>query len=416
MMVPSILVISADREFIRHIRCCTADGGWRVAEAASPDRASLALLNDFFDAVVLDGDSFRMGVASWRDGANLRKWFPPVVVVSRNGTISDAVAALRAGAADYLSPIPEPEELLTALEQALRRAGGDGAGDEEEGETLPGLVAAAPESLSLSRRLARVAGTDVPVALLGEEGTGRKHAARKMHEVSLRRFGVLLCVDARALRAARGRVAAPRGAACGGGTLIIEGVDEASWPRVSGLIGPMGHGPGFVRVVFVGAPSLARLIRNSQGRGRHMAVFTLPPLRERLADIPLLARHFLRTLTTHDGRPARVLSSEAQDALLRYAWPGNVSELREVLECSAAASKGAVLGLDALPDRVKACCAPAGRSGSVPLRTVLHARERRYILHALQSLGGDKELAARSLLISRSTLYKKLSAPGPERP
>jgi DNA-binding NtrC family response regulator len=134
---------------------------------------------------------------------------------------------------------------------------------------------------------------------------------------------------------------------------------------------------------------------------------TLPPLRERLADLPRLAEHFLRGAAEKHGRPAREVSQEALDLLSAYRWPGNVRELKNVVEAMVLMSRGVVLGAEAVPAFVRE---PSGRAD--PLKSLSGVRldevEKALVLHTLRDVGGNRDRAARLLGISTRTLYRKI--------
>ena len=143
----------------------------------------------------------------------------------------------------------------------------------------------------------------------------------------------------------------------------------------------------------------------------------LPPLRERMADIPLLAQHFLAKVSEDAGKRLAGFSEEALAALRGYHWPGNVRELQNVVERAVLLGKGHLVTLDDLPPRVTAGSAvllPAGEGHT--LRTSLHGPERQIILEALQAHNWSRNATADALGINRTTLYKKMKRLGLQDP
>ena len=140
--------------------------------------------------------------------------------------------------------------------------------------------------------------------------------------------------------------------------------------------------------------------------------FRLLPLRERVADIPLLARHFLQHFSFQHRRVVRAISSSALECLVHYPWPGNVRELRHVIEHAVVLAQGEMLLTEHLPSWV--LCAKSSpaeappRYKPRPLREAMHEPERQWIMRALNVSGWNKRHAASELGISRSTLYKKM--------
>jgi DNA-binding NtrC family response regulator len=141
----------------------------------------------------------------------------------------------------------------------------------------------------------------------------------------------------------------------------------------------------------------------------------LPSLRERISDIPLLARHFLETVCRENGKPNREFTEEALSALQRYSWPGNVRELQNVVERAVLLGKRDTIDLDDLPREV-AAGAPVRVEpiGSQSLKQALESPERQIILETLQSNDWNRQATAEALGINRTTLYKKMKRLGLE--
>ncbi|HPP54692.1 MAG TPA: helix-turn-helix domain-containing protein, partial [Thermoguttaceae bacterium] len=143
----------------------------------------------------------------------------------------------------------------------------------------------------------------------------------------------------------------------------------------------------------------------------------LPPLRERISDIPLLVEHFLQRICQETGRPARRISDEALQALQRYHWPGNVRELQNVIERAVLLGKGDVITLaDLPPSTAAASVGPWDHEGPQPLKQALCLPERQIILDALEAHHWNRQATAAALGINRTTLYKKMKRLGLEPP
>ncbi|HSH75685.1 MAG TPA: helix-turn-helix domain-containing protein, partial [Longimicrobiales bacterium] len=141
----------------------------------------------------------------------------------------------------------------------------------------------------------------------------------------------------------------------------------------------------------------------------------LPPLRERVEDVPLLAKHFMGRLNGADGEDgAPTLADETLEILKRYDWPGNVRELENALERAAVLSSGSVIGPEALPERLREAPRPRLGAGELPSNPTMEVVERAYIQWVLQAEGGNKSRAAEVLGIDPSTLYRKLNRYGIE--
>ncbi|MFO7956952.1 MAG: sigma 54-interacting transcriptional regulator [Candidatus Brocadiia bacterium] len=371
---------------------------------------------------------------------------PPVVALGRKKQIRDAVWAVHAGARDYVwMPAIDSRSLRLMLARALRRNGHGKQEWDEAAEQKPpfgDFITVNRELLNACDALRTAADSATPVAIWGESGTGKTTLAREMHRHSVRRLGPFVEVNC-TTRAGTDFVnelfgpAAEEGVAgeggrlleADGGTLLVKGADNMPAPLLADLL--TGAQESTFRRNGRVVESAARLVVTfSSGEARtggetltrpaggafEIVSISVPPLHRRPADIPLLANHFLRVFSADRGTPVPEVTSDALGALLRYRWPGNVRELRNCIEHSVLLADQGRVGLTELPHCVvehqdhAAVMHEAPEPG--PLREALRGPERRYILRALQSAGGNKRDAARRLQISRSTLYKKLREHG----
>jgi transcriptional regulator with PAS, ATPase and Fis domain len=293
-------------------------------------------------------------------------------------------------------------------------------------------------------RWVELAGTSTaPVLVYGESGTGKELVARTIHDLSNRRNKPFVAINCAAIPETlieselfgheRGAFtgATERRLGCfeltDGGTLFLDEVaemdpntqakllrvlQEASFRRVGGAKEIQVD----VRVVAATNQLPSEAITNGKLREDlfyRLNVFSihLPPLRERLEDIPLLARTFIEEFNRQDNRQVRGLSSEAEKELERYHWPGNVRELRNVIQRAVVLSGTGLIEAEHLPDTVLRASAPAPTpaGGSI---TPIREMERDMILRALEETGQDKRKAAQLLGISLKTLYNKLAKYG----
>lgn len=292
---------------------------------------------------------------------------------------------------------------------------------------------------TLRRRIARVGPSPLPVLVLGETGTGKELVARAVHAAS-ERGGPFIAESCGALAdsvleselfgheagAFTGAVTRRRGLfeLAQGGTLFLDEIGELSSRMQVALLRVLEEGvlrrvggevpvPVVVRVIAATHRDLEALVEAGRFRADlyyrlHGASLVVPPLRERLEDLPLLVRHFL-------GRNARRLepNQEAWRLLLRYPWPGNVRELRaEVARWSVFAQD--VVGPDDLAPAIRAAKAPKPKSVAPvgPLVAEVAALEAQLVARALAQAGGNLSLTARTLEIDRNTLKRKLRAYG----
>ena len=370
----------------------------------------------------------------------------PVVVLTAFGSLETAVAAIRAGAYDFVTKPLEIDALKIVLDrtvahrtldQEVRRLRQVVAGLSPHDEVV-GSSAAITKVYAL---IDRVADSESSVLITGESGTGKEVAARALHRRSRRRDGPFVAINCAAVPEAlleselfghvKGAFTDAKSARVGlfvqasGGTLLLDEIGEL----------PLGLQPKLLRALQerkvrpVGASDEvafdARVI-SATNRDLEVAVerrafredllyrinvigLALPPLRERSADILMLAQRFLGQLAARAGKKITGFTTEAASMLVSCAWPGNVRELQNCIERAVALSAFDQILPDDLPDKVRLYRpqpeAPA--EPGVELLT-LEEVERRHILRVLEAVGGSRILAARALKVDRKTLYRKL--------
>ena len=148
-----------------------------------------------------------------------------------------------------------------------------------------------------------------------------------------------------------------------------------------------------------------------------MISIELPPLRERIGDIPLLARHFLQKVVDETGKQVEAISEEAMTLLQRYRWPGNIRELENTIERAVLLGKGPILMVEDLPADLRSGYVPSSKpAGQRTLREALEGPERQIIMEVLEACNWNRNLTADTLGINRTTLYKKMKRLGIEDP
>lgn len=314
----------------------------------------------------------------------------------------------------------------------------------------PTLVGAGPAMERLRGVLGAVARRDCTVMIEGESGSGKELAARTIHAMSSRQGGAFVAVDCTGLRDTllesqlfghvKGAFTGAESAALGfirsadGGTLFLDEIGELEIKTQAKLLRviqeravvPLGATrpiPVDIRVVCASH----RDLRAMAGRGefREDLLFRLdvvkvglPALRERVEDIGALAGHFLGQLAELYGEPACVLSAGAMDALCAYRWPGNVRELANAVEHAVVFSRGGLIEVGDLPERVRAGAFAVGDGGAIGVQTAgvgvptLAQMEKELICRALRVAMGNQNRAAAILDIERRRLYRKITLHG----
>lgn len=383
-----------------------------------------------------------------------------VIVVSTDGRVEDAVRAVKEGAADFLVRPVEPDHLARIVERALDRyrAQTGNAGRKEELATqhgLPTIVGEDPRLKQVVSALRRAATSEVTVLLGGESGTGKELFARGLHAFSARAAGPFVAINCAAIPetlleselfghekgAFTGASARKPGKfeVADGGTLfldeigdltfslqakILRAIENREFDRVGGTASIRVD----VRIVAATNRDLPAAVAARQFREDlyfRLSVFpiTVPPLRERLADIPLLANHFVGRYSRSIGKPGLGLSPQAEEALCQYRWPGNVRELQNSIEravvlCDAPEiqPRHLNLGPDAGRERERVVdpWELLDLSGSLDEASArIHAQFERYKLRlALRESGGSRELAASQLQLTMRDLAIKLTHHG----
>lgn len=334
-----------------------------------------------------------------------------LLVADRSGA-ETAIEALQTGVSDVLLRPFSTEQLVARINAVC---GGSAArGDSRMGDSRQVLVGNTAPVREVRALIEGLAATPATLLVEGESGTGRKLVARLLHERSGRR-GAFVPVDCRATAEPGLQLESLSRAreSSGDGTLFLEALHEAAPDLQAGLLRTIEEDeiyPENPRIVVSATPDLARRVSNRGFRADlyyRLSVIrvVLPPLRERRADIPLLAAHFANKLSADMSLPFFELRPAELDRLARYDWPGNVLELREVIEQSLRVGE---LPADVLVNRARAI--PG--APDYPLDWTLEQVKRHHMARVLAAVDGNKSAAARRLDISRKTLDRKLGTSG----
>jgi len=375
----------------------------------------------------------------------------PVLLITAEGQINDAVEAMKQGARDFLTkPLTDLQKLKALLEDAerelemRRKVRRLTARIEEDG--LADFVGASKPIREVYHIIESVAQRDVSVMITGESGTGKEVVARTIHKLSRREAKPFLAINAAAIPeslieselfghergAFTGAVATRQGVfeQANGGTLLIDEIAEmpmALQPKLlrvlaDGKVRRLGGSYEFafdVRVLAATNRDPLRAIEEGKLREDlyyrlNVVPVALPALRERADDIPLLVQHFITEFNTKHHLEIEGATDEATAMLKAYAWPGNVRELRNVIERSVVLAKGEWIGDKDLPPYIRdPSLRPEKLVFAVGETTVADA-ERELILKTLERAGNNKAEAARQLGVDVKTIYNKLKTYGVE--
>jgi DNA-binding NtrC family response regulator len=374
---------------------------------------------------------------------------PEVIIITGNGTIETAITAIKLGAYDYLA---KPYR-MAEIDVLVRRAWEKRQLSKENALLHSRLsrVDAVPEVLTqyapmqaVLALVERVAKSDSPVLVSGESGTGKELVARALHRLSGRGSNPLVDINCAAIAenlleselfghekgAFTGALSRKIGLfeMAAGGTMFMDEIGELD-PKLQGkLLRALELGTFFrvggtqkvevsVRIVAATNRDMVRAVNEGSFRSDlyyriNTIGITLPPLRERVVDIPLLADHFLHQ---YGGASPPRLTEEAMEALQRYRWPGNVRELRNVIERAVLLANGGVINASDLPLQSPGPGAIGG-NGQAAASVSLAELERRHIETVLNQTNWHQGKAATLLGISSKTLYRKIREYGFKRP
>jgi DNA-binding NtrC family response regulator len=442
--MPRILVVDDDRETCRFMDELLRGADRQIELAHTPDEALALAQRGAFDLVVSD-----INLNAELSGLDLLRAFKradtrlEVVLISGFGTLETAIQAVRAGAFDYVSKPFDIVEVKETVDRALKRrsqpVSPPAAAEAFEAAPPDGLIGRSRGMLAVYKQIAHAAGSDAPVLITGETGTGKELIARALHHHSRRAARPFVPVNCGALAESlleselfghvRGSFTGALGDKKGvfeqadGGSIFLDEIGETTAAvqvrllRVleQGELRPVGASRVMtvnVRVVAATNRDLERAVREGSFRQDlyyrlNVIRIAVSPLRERREDIPLLAAHVLRAVAT-SGRPLRRLSPEALGALVAYGWPGNVREMENVLERLALGATGDTLDVEDLPAAFRARPPASLEEPLFDGLPSLEQMEKRYLAHVLETLKGNRTRAAEVLGIDRRTLYRMM--------
>jgi DNA-binding NtrC family response regulator len=396
---------------------------------------ALALAREPFDLLIsdinLDAQQTGLDVLRAFKQANPRGH---VVLISGFGTLQTAIDAVRAGAFDYISKPFNISEVKATVDRALAESGSPSTVRPSLDVPAAGLIGRTSGMLSVYKQIAHAANAAAPVLIIGESGTGKELVARAIHTHGRRASRPFVPINCGALTesvleselfghtrgAFTGAISDTKGIfeQANGGTVFLDEIGETSAAlqvkllRVlqEGEVRPVG-GSRIVKVdVRVVAATNVDLEREVAGQRFRQDLFyrlsviviRVPALRDRREDIPLLIDTFLQNACARAGRRVQ-LSSGAVSALAAYRWPGNVRELENTIERLVVLSRGSVIDEQDLPFKGSGPDLHERLFADLPS---LDELERRYLVHVVEQVGGNRTRAAEVLGIDRRTLYR----------
>jgi two-component system, NtrC family, response regulator HydG len=447
---PRILIVDDEAGMRRSLSIMLRRQGWSVVEAAGGEEAVELMGGDVFGLMIAD---LRMGTLSGLDLLRTVKQTNPsieVILMTAFGTIEAAVEAMKLGAFDFVAKPFQPEEILLRVRNALDKRRLTEEIDLLRAEVshafgVTGIVGASEAIRQVLKILPRAAQTDSTVLITGESGTGKELVARALHATSRRAKSPFVSVSCAALPeqlleselfghvkgAFTGAQLARKGLLeeAHQGTFFLDEIGEAPLAiqakllrviedRTLRRLGDNRTIPIEIRIVAATNRDLDAAVRDRQFREDllyrlNVIRIHMPTLRERMEDVPLLARHFLAQHCQRLGRHLEGISAGAMEALSGYSFPGNVRELVNVIEQAVALANGPMIERSDLPPKLRERRSgnsqpPPASAGLAPLREVVGVAEQEQILHALGQADWNVSRAAAILGVSRNTLRYRI--------
>jgi DNA-binding NtrC family response regulator len=436
-----ILVVDDSPDTLEVLRRTLGGLGYAVLTAANVAEALPILDSNAVDLVVTD---YRMpGI----DGMELTRHIrenrrdTEVVMITGYGSINNAIAAMKSGAAEYLAKPFTEEELTTAVRRALeklaRRRLGHGRGPSVP-RAPQGLIGQSEAMRAMFRLIDKAAPVSAPVIVTGESGTGKEMVARAVHYSGPRASAPFIAVNCGAIPETlieselfgyvKGSFTGADQSRAGyfqtaeRGTIFLDEVSETSpamqvkllrvvQEREIAMIGSRKAITVDVRIIAATNKDLAALVQRGLFREDlyyrlNVIAIALPPLRDRGDDLMLLARHFAMRYAREYGKDEPRFSEHALDALRRYNWPGNVRELENTIQRIVLLGEGNMIEAADLPEPMRFTLS-AGRR----LDRTLAEVDAEHVAAVLASVGGNRSRAAKILGIDRKTLASRLARP-----
>ena len=447
----SILVIDDDPGIRRGLKEILMAEGYAVITAVDGESGLKLLTEQTFDLTLTDLAMPGPGGLEVLNYLVHHQPECPCIIITGYGTIANAVTAMRQGAYDYLAKPVDATELRLVVARALdhHRLKWENLQLKKQLHQRYGFANMVGQSEAITRvfeLIRKVADTDSTVLILGESGTGKELIAHALHYNSARRDGPLIPVNCAAIpeelleselfghergaftHAVRTRLG--RFEQAHGGTIFLDEISEMS-PSLQVKILRVLQDHSFeriggvktiqvdIRVIAATNQDLEELV--ARGKFREDLYYRLnvipikvPPLRDRLSDLPLLVQHFLAEFSRKRKKPWKRLSAAAMDLLLRHSWPGNVRELENLVERLVTLTEGEMIDAADLPEKFQQGFPAASATpeelpvGGTDLNAAVQALERHLILQALERSNWVKSRAARLLHLNRTTLLEKM--------
>jgi len=448
-----VLIIDNDQAHAEAVAEALQRVGFRSRVAASGRMGAELIQVEPFDVVITDLVMPDIDGLEILTLAKQEQSHAEVIIITGHGTVPSAVEAMRKGAFNYLLKPLDMDQLRAVVEKAgqsvrLRQANVELRRRLDEKFGFEGVVGDSPQMREVIERLKRIAPTNATVLIQGETGTGKELVAQAIHQNSPRKHKPFVALNCAALSenileselfghvkgaftdASADRVGKFQYAH--GGTMFLDEVGDMPVATQIKLLRVLENGeitrvgsnePIKVNVRILSATNRdledaieAGTFRRDLYHRLKVVTIRLPALRERREDMPVLIDYFLKQLASRHHKQIRGVSAAARHRLLGFDWPGNVRQLRNVVESMVVVDYDGVLVVDDLPEELADTPAPSEQAGTASLVPLvgrpLEEIEKLFIAETLRVTGGNREEAARTLGIGERTLYRKIKQYG----
>lgn len=437
----TILLVDDDVQALEATKKILEFSGFCVHSASDGQEAlDFVRAHSDIDLILSDVRMPKLGGLEFLRALSLCGEKTPVILMTAFGRVEDAVWAMKLGAVDFLTKPFKRQALLSAIDGVLKRTKVENKSSAPE--PVDELIVGQSELIkNLKEMISQVAPTGASVLLRGESGTGKELVARLIHQRSARaknRFVALNCaaipenlIESELFGFERGAFTGASSSKEGlfqsaqGGTLLLDEIGDMPLPLQSKLLrvlqerevtklGSTATMPIDVRVIAATHQDLTELVRVGKFRQDllyrlEVVLLEVPPLRERLDDIPCLCQYFISICNQRHAKKVEQISGEALQALQKHFWPGNVRELFNVIERMVVFSDGSELKLKDLPTHLLNLMErKQDRMISFKIGTSLRDMEDQMIRKTLEATSGDKNMTAKLLGINSRTIYRKL--------
>ncbi|MBI3271373.1 MAG: sigma-54-dependent Fis family transcriptional regulator [Planctomycetes bacterium] len=437
-----VLVVEDDQASCALLEEVLLKEGYRVATARSGDAAVELARTERFGVVVSDIRMMETGSLSGIDVLKAFRAASPdtvVILITAFGSIETALEARKEGAFDYVSKPFKLEEIKVAVRRAIEhrrlvRQQGSRAPQPPSTAGPSQIVGRSRAMVDVYKTVAEASATSTTILIRGETGTGKERIAEFIHTHSPRADGPYLAINCSSLTeslleselfghvkgAFTGAFASKKGLfeEASGGTLFLDEVGDTPLSLQAKLlralaeheIKPVGSSEVItvdVRIIAATNKGLEAMVKSGEFREDlfyrlNVVPILLPPLRDRVEDIPELVQHFLEKYNAANGKNVASVAPEALALLVAYPWPGNVRQLEAVIERAVTLNRKTVILTEDLDPKLR----ESGRLRRLP---TLEDKEKEYIQQVLQETRGNVKAAAEILGIDRKTLYRKCS-------